>query len=270
MCDAGGGNGWLLLPGEEPTALKAWYLEHLGVGGGVGTDANGRSNEWVWFHEGGPMVFSPFKADSDYFAADKQTMINLRMGGSPRAARPAARRRDRDHAGADGLHRPVRPRPRPRGQRDRALGARHGLKHAGRQCSFPKATPCGSSRSRSSRGAWRSGTRASPPSRRPSRSSRWRAHARRRRSPPGTGPSRPSTVSCSAASARRLRSATSGARGPRRPRAAPTPMHAESMRTSASCRSRPPHQPRRIGPPGCRPAGRAARTGWPPSTPPGC
>ena len=37
------------------------------------------ANEWVWFHRGGPMVFQPFKADTDYFAADKAFMINLRV-----------------------------------------------------------------------------------------------------------------------------------------------------------------------------------------------
>ena len=59
--------------------LKAWYREHLGVGGGCGVDEQGESNEWVWFHAGGPMVFEPFKADTDYFPADRTAMINLRV-----------------------------------------------------------------------------------------------------------------------------------------------------------------------------------------------
>ena len=29
--------------------------------------------------QGGPVVFAPFKADSDYFAADKAFMLNLRV-----------------------------------------------------------------------------------------------------------------------------------------------------------------------------------------------
>jgi predicted enzyme related to lactoylglutathione lyase len=29
--------------------------------------------------EAGPTVFSPFKADTDYFAADRQWMLNLRV-----------------------------------------------------------------------------------------------------------------------------------------------------------------------------------------------
>jgi predicted enzyme related to lactoylglutathione lyase len=64
---------------RDPQALKAWYREHLGVGGGCGTDANGDPNEWVWFVEAGPMVFEPFKQDSDYFPAEKTAMVNLRV-----------------------------------------------------------------------------------------------------------------------------------------------------------------------------------------------
>lgn len=74
------GMGGYFFRAKDPEGLKAWYLEHLGVGGGSGVDpATGQSSEWLWYHQGGPMVFSPFKADSDYFAADKQTMINLRV-----------------------------------------------------------------------------------------------------------------------------------------------------------------------------------------------
>jgi predicted enzyme related to lactoylglutathione lyase len=73
------GMGGYFFRAKDPEKLKAWYRDHLGVGGGCGADEQGQSNEWVWFHEGGPMVFEPFKADSDYFAADKQAMINLRV-----------------------------------------------------------------------------------------------------------------------------------------------------------------------------------------------
>jgi predicted enzyme related to lactoylglutathione lyase len=64
---------------KDPAALKAWYREHLGVGGGCGTDEKGEPNEWVWFTHGGPMVFEPFKQDSDYFPADRTAMVNLRV-----------------------------------------------------------------------------------------------------------------------------------------------------------------------------------------------
>ncbi len=73
------GMGGFFFRAKDPAGLKAWYRDHLGVGGGCGADENGEPNEWVWFHEGGPMVFEPFKQDSDYFSADKQTMINLRV-----------------------------------------------------------------------------------------------------------------------------------------------------------------------------------------------
>ena len=73
------GMGGYFFRSKDPAALKAWYRDHLGVGGGMGTDEHGQSNEWVWFTQGGPMVFEPFKADSDYFPAEKQAMINLRV-----------------------------------------------------------------------------------------------------------------------------------------------------------------------------------------------
>ena len=73
------GMGGYFFRAQDPQMLKAWYREQLGVGGGCGTDAQGQSNEWVWFHEGGPMVFEPFKQDSDYFAADRTAMVNLRV-----------------------------------------------------------------------------------------------------------------------------------------------------------------------------------------------
>ena len=73
------GMGGYFFRSADPAALKQWYHDNLGVGGGCGTDDNGLSNEWVWFTQGGPMVFEPFKADTDYFAADKQAMINLRV-----------------------------------------------------------------------------------------------------------------------------------------------------------------------------------------------
>jgi len=73
------GMGGYFFRAKDPERLKAWYREHLGVGGGCGTDESGQSNEYVWFHEGGPMVFEPFKETTDYFPADKQAMVNLRV-----------------------------------------------------------------------------------------------------------------------------------------------------------------------------------------------
>ena len=73
------GMGGYFFRARDPKALKAWYQQHLGVGGGCGVDEQGQSNEWVWFVSGGPMVFEPFKQDSDYFPADKTAMVNLRV-----------------------------------------------------------------------------------------------------------------------------------------------------------------------------------------------
>lgn len=74
------GMGGYFFRAKDPAALKAWYREHLAVGGGIGSDPEtGESSEYVWYVEGGPMVFEPFKGDTDYFAADKQAMINLRV-----------------------------------------------------------------------------------------------------------------------------------------------------------------------------------------------
>lgn len=73
------GMGGYFFRAKDPATLKAWYKEHLGVGGGCGADENGESNEWVWFHQGGPMVFEPFKQESDYFPTDRTSMVNLRV-----------------------------------------------------------------------------------------------------------------------------------------------------------------------------------------------
>lgn len=73
------GMGGYFFRAKDTAALKAWYREHLGVGGGCGADADGNTNEWVWQVHGGPMVFEPFKADSDHFPADRSAMINLRV-----------------------------------------------------------------------------------------------------------------------------------------------------------------------------------------------
>ena len=73
------GMGGYFFRAKDPQSLKAWYREHLGVGGGCEVDDKGEANEWVWFHEGGPMVFEPFKHDTDYFPADRSAMVNLRV-----------------------------------------------------------------------------------------------------------------------------------------------------------------------------------------------
>lgn len=73
------GMGGYFFRAKDPGTLKAWYREHLGVGGGCGVDDQGQSNEWLWFQEQGPTVFEPSKQDSDYFPTDRTSMINLRV-----------------------------------------------------------------------------------------------------------------------------------------------------------------------------------------------
>ena len=65
------GIGGLFFRAQDPKALGDWYLAHLGVGAAP--------DVWIWNQQAGPTVFQPFKADTDYFPADKQTMLNLRV-----------------------------------------------------------------------------------------------------------------------------------------------------------------------------------------------
>jgi predicted enzyme related to lactoylglutathione lyase len=73
------GMGGLFFRARDPEALTAWYKTHLGVGGGLSADPAVDSNPWTWRTLGGPMVFAPFKQDSDYFDADKAFMMNFRV-----------------------------------------------------------------------------------------------------------------------------------------------------------------------------------------------
>ena len=73
------GMGGLFFRAKDPDALNTWYRDNLGVGAGCNSTGEGEPDEWTWKVTGGPMVFAPFKADTDYFPADKQHMINLRV-----------------------------------------------------------------------------------------------------------------------------------------------------------------------------------------------
>jgi hypothetical protein len=73
------GIGGIFFRALDPDGLARWYKEHLQIGAGCNADATGPVDEWSWITLGGPTVFAPFKADSDYFPADKSYMINLRV-----------------------------------------------------------------------------------------------------------------------------------------------------------------------------------------------
>lgn len=74
------GFGGLFFRSHDPDALNDWYRTHLNVGAGCSA-SDGPADPWSWQAQGGPTVFAPFKADTDYFAADKRFMINLRVAG---------------------------------------------------------------------------------------------------------------------------------------------------------------------------------------------
>ncbi|WP_102798073.1 VOC family protein [Bowmanella denitrificans] len=63
------GIGGLFFRSQNPSALADWYSRHLGVD----------IMQSVWQQQSGPTVFMPFSADTDYFAANQQWMINFRV-----------------------------------------------------------------------------------------------------------------------------------------------------------------------------------------------
>jgi predicted enzyme related to lactoylglutathione lyase len=64
------GIGGVFFRAREPEALARWYRDMLGVGGDDG----------VWRAQGGPVVFAPFPADTDYFGTPGTGwMINFRV-----------------------------------------------------------------------------------------------------------------------------------------------------------------------------------------------
>jgi predicted enzyme related to lactoylglutathione lyase len=64
------GVGGVFFRANDPGALQAWYQKHLGVGG---------EDPFNWVTPSGPTVFMPFPADTDYFPAAKQWMLNFRV-----------------------------------------------------------------------------------------------------------------------------------------------------------------------------------------------
>ena len=73
------GIGGLFFRAQDPDALSEWYREYLGIGAGCNAEGTGDPSDWYWGAQGGPTVFAPFKATTDYFPADKQWMLNLRV-----------------------------------------------------------------------------------------------------------------------------------------------------------------------------------------------
>ena len=73
------GIGGLFFRARDPEALSNWYREHLNVGSGCVAPDAGAPDDMCWTAQGGPVVFAPFNADTDYFPTDKAYMLNLRV-----------------------------------------------------------------------------------------------------------------------------------------------------------------------------------------------
>ena len=61
------GIGGFFFRSDNPESLKEWYATHLGM------------QFPIWSQDAGPTVIAPFSQSSDYFAAEKQWMLNLRV-----------------------------------------------------------------------------------------------------------------------------------------------------------------------------------------------
>ena len=64
------GIGGIFFRARDPEALSDWYRKVFDI-------PNEASR--IWQQEAGATVFSPFRQESDYFSADKQWMLNLRV-----------------------------------------------------------------------------------------------------------------------------------------------------------------------------------------------
>jgi len=65
------GIGGYFLRAPDPSALRAWYRDCLGLD----TDEHG-----LWQPDAGPTVFATFESDTDYFGdRAQQTMLNFRV-----------------------------------------------------------------------------------------------------------------------------------------------------------------------------------------------
>jgi len=68
------GVGGFFLRAKDAQGLAKWYKDHLGI-----NPAPTNMEMVPWVTESGVTVFSPFDADTDYFATDKTFMLNFRV-----------------------------------------------------------------------------------------------------------------------------------------------------------------------------------------------
>ncbi|HVQ43399.1 MAG TPA: VOC family protein [Candidatus Saccharimonadia bacterium] len=67
------GIGAVMFRAKDPAALTKWYDDNLGI------TAMSAANPEPWHQEAGPTVFSPADADTDYFPAHQQFLLNFRV-----------------------------------------------------------------------------------------------------------------------------------------------------------------------------------------------
>lgn len=68
------GIGGFFFRAQDPAALAAWYQTHLGI-----NPAPSDPSMQPWVTDAGVTIFSPFDAQTDYFAADRGFMLNFRV-----------------------------------------------------------------------------------------------------------------------------------------------------------------------------------------------
>lgn len=68
------GIGGVFFKSEDPQALQAWYVEHLGL-----SPENTGFVVMSWGEAGGTTIWAPFPADTDYFGSANQWMVNYRI-----------------------------------------------------------------------------------------------------------------------------------------------------------------------------------------------
>lgn len=81
------GIGGFFFRARDPESLSAWYADRLGVGPGLAAEG-AEPHPWTWSVAAGPVVFAPFPVHTDYFAADKAYMLNLRVSDLDAALEP--------------------------------------------------------------------------------------------------------------------------------------------------------------------------------------
>ena len=65
------GIGGFFFRSADNNALAQWYEQHFGI--------NSMKSGGIWQQQEGPTVFAPFKADTTYYPAEQQFMLNLRV-----------------------------------------------------------------------------------------------------------------------------------------------------------------------------------------------